>query len=293
MGGCDPIIDGVAGGAAAGVEPRILDRRQYQGSLADIAARSVPTPIGFWDLNRVGTERVTGGAGYDLVRPGVSGNNAAYSFVDGEIGVDDVYAGYWNGVSMGEIDNLAVWRLGSLDSDMSLSCFVRPNSYDGSALTQEQGVLSFAHRSSGTLGATTYPTYLLWMDPLESNQSYQPRFGYYDSGGALVDMGWETAGNDPIGLRLSGWYHLGATRTRNGLNDNDLRLYVNGRLVASLDAQNDTGSPDSANMRLLFGARIASSDEFQGSIRDVTIWDEAISATNMLEMWRMGLGITA
>lgn len=44
--GCDPIIDGVAGGAASGVEPQYTQRKQYQNSLADISARSIPDPIG-------------------------------------------------------------------------------------------------------------------------------------------------------------------------------------------------------------------------------------------------------
>lgn len=283
----------VATVSTAAIEAGILQHKQYQTSLAAIASEGIATPIGFWDWDRDNVEAVTGGAGYDFTWPGSAGGTPpVFSYADGTIGSDAVYGAYFNGVSNGETNNEAVWKMPSASTDVSASVFIRPDWYDGVGDTQEQGIIGYYHRSSFTLAATTYPTYMLWLEPLRNNNSFQPRVGYYDSGGAFVSVGWETGGGEPIGLRIIGWYQIGFTRTRNGVNDVDLALYVNGIQVASLTGQNDTGDPTSVNMRLIPGARFSSGDNFNGTMRDLAIWDEAISAGDMLSMFNIGTGQT-
>lgn len=289
------LINAQGGGGSSGVEANQFQRKQVQTSVSLITGKSVATPTGLWDFNQVLTELTTGGSGRDFNMPGISGNADAYSLVEGVPGGSaEVYGLFLDSDSMAEVDNPSLWKIRTDEADLSISVWVRVDDYNSTGESQQQGIVGYLSRSSATIGTTTASTYFMWFDPLSAGGTYfRPRFGYYDNQGtpAFVGVSWNTALARPIRVSPGQWVHLGARRVRNGVNDVDTFLYVNGELVDSILGQNDSADPTSTSMRLICGARQASADELLGTIRDLAIWRADIGAAGIKSMYEIGVGL--
>lgn len=285
-------VDVTIPGAPSVEEANQYQRKQTQTSLTSIAAKSLATPTGFWDFDRALTERVTGGVGRDFVMPGVSGNADAYSLIEGVPGASDqVYGLFLDSASMAEVNNAAVWRARSDETDLSVGVWVRVADYSSTGTTQEQGLLGYVNRSSATIAASTAPTYILFFDPIAGGTYFRIRWGYWDNTTAFVGVTWETVGTTrPIRVDAQQWVHIGGRRIRNGVDDVELFLHVNGEIVASVSGLNDTGDPDSSNMRMIAGARMASADEFFGTMRDLVFFRGDYGDAGMRSLYQIGVG---
>lgn len=279
---------------AGGAEANQYQRKQFQTTLAKITAKSLATPTTFWDFDRALTDLVTGGVGRDLVMPGVSGNADAYSLIESVPGdAEEVYGLFLDSDSMAEVDNAAVFRARSDETDLSVGAWLRVADYNSSGLTQEQGILGYVSRSSATIAASTAGTYILFFDPIQGagGTYFRIRWGYWDNTTSFVGVTWETVGTTrPIRVDAQQWLHLGGRRIRNGVNDVELILYVNGEPVAALSGLNDTGDPDSSTMRFIAGARMASSDEFYGTMRDMFFFRGDYGDAGMKSLYEIGVG---
>ena len=288
--------DVTAGGGGGGVSPNEFQRERVQTSLSLISGKSVATPDGFWPFDLDLVEQVTGGAGFDFTMPGVAGNADAYSIIDGVPGGSGVVYGlFLDSNSMAEVNSAANWEMLSTDASLSISVWVRVDDYNSTGESQQQGVLCYVNRSSATIGTSTAPTYLLWFDPVSGSGGtyFKPWFGYFDNSGtpAFIGTTWVTGGGRPIRISPNQWVHLGVRRVSNGVNDVDSFLYVNGELVGSNLGQNDTGDPSSSNMRLIAGARMASSDELMGTLEGLAVWSSDIGASGIKSMYEIGVGL--
>ncbi len=287
-----------ASGGSSGVVANEFQRKQVQTTLSLISTKGVATPTGFWDFNQRLTELTTGGSGRDLNMPGAAGNADAYSLVEGVPGgADEAYGLFLDSNSMAEVNNSSLWRIRSVDADLSISVWVRIDDFNSTGESQEQGIVSYVNRSSASIGTSTAPTYVLFFRPLSGSGGtyFSVRFGYWDNTGTPVFVGvnWEVPVTfRPIRVSPNQWVHVGVRRVTNGVNDVDSFLYINGELVGSTTGQNDTGTPTSANMRLICGARMSSADELLGTVRDLAIWNSDIGAgvTGIKGMYEIGVG---
>ena len=264
-------------------------------TLAIIANQSVATPLGLWNGDGDTVEQVTGGAGFDLTTPGFSGQAIAFEIINGEpLQADQILALWFDGESTAEATGGGVPGTWGLNQDVTVMAWLKRDEQSSASSNDAQHAVTFANRSSATIGTTTTPLYVLglhnWTAGTTPGQG-TPHCGYYDNQGtpALVELGWASGGRN-VKTPLGKWVHVCMTRLRNGLDDNDLRLYVNGREVGNMLAQNDAGTPNSANMRLLVGGGRGSTREFKGSIRDVAIWDSVLPAADVLKMYQIGKG---
>ncbi len=300
----DPTVDddlvtkrfGDANYGGGGVSANEFQRKRVQTTLALISAKGLSTPDGFWAFDQVLDELTVGGAGRDFTMPGVSGNADAYSIIDGVPGGSgEAYGLFLDSNSMAEVNSPANWEIRSDEADLSIGVWVRVDDYNSTGESQQQGVITYVNRSSATIGTSTAPTYLLWFDPVSGSGGtyFKPWFGYFDNAGtpAFVGTTWVTSLGRPIRISPNQWVHMGVRRIRNGVNDVDSFLYINGELVGSNLGQNDTGNPTSVNMRLIAGARMSSTDELMGTMEGMAIYRSDIGASGIKDLYEIGVGI--
>jgi hypothetical protein len=290
--GCDPIIDGVAGAVAAAVAFDD-DSRQVTTTLAAISNQSIAEPLGLWTLDKTLVEEVTGGAGNDLTT-GFDGI-LAWNLFQGVPNIDDKYAGWYDGSTGNEANGGgnpgSTWNL---NASLTVMCWAKMDYYAAEGGDNDIYVcVTFVNRSSTTLGTGTAPPYRLGFNGRKDDgKGASPLAQYYDAadGTTIIALAHDAADGLAVKTPLGKWVHLAMTRLRNGANDNDVTLFVNGEQVDQLLAQNDSTLPTSTNCRLQVGQGRGGTNGFPGSIRDVAIWNSRLTPAEVKTMFEIGIG---
>ena len=122
-------------------------------------------------------------------------------------------------------------------------------------------------------------------------------FLYTGDGGATNRLGFAMANNGnrlvvyiKNNLAINTFYHCVVSYNGNGLNSG-LNTYINGVSEKLSVFSNSLTLPISSSSQLsTFGSTLGTSDFFNGVIDEVGVWDRALSATDVTELYNAGAG---
>jgi hypothetical protein len=98
-----------------------------------------------------------------------------------------------------------------------------------------------------------------------------------------ITLNFGTGNSDNLGplLAINTWYHAAYVCVPTSTTSRQIYGYLNGDLVVNVT---DTASTFAATTRLVVGNnRVSTNAGLQGQIRDVRVWNRALTATNILE----------
>ena len=106
------------------------------------------------------------------------------------------------------------------------------------------------------------------------NLSANNRFALYQTGGSLAFVAEGNDYNTGIAINNGAWHHVAAT-----FDGTNLKVYLDGVQIGTNQAKtfNTTGTPFSIGYR-----GVANSENFQGDIDEVRVWNFALSASEIL-----------
>jgi hypothetical protein len=269
------------------------DSGQVTTTLAAISNQSIAEPLGLWNLDGDLVDEVTGGAGNDFVA-GFDGT-PCFELFQGIPGTDEKYGSWHDGETgieaTGGTNPGSKWNL---DQDLTVMAWVKQDDYEAEGGDDDPYVaVTFANRSSSALGGTTSPPYRLGLFDRIANGNAAARAGYYETDGTtFVGVDHRLSGTS-VKTPMGKWVHLCMTRIRNGADDNDVTLFVNGEQVDQLLAQNDANLPTSVDQRLQVGQGRGGTNGFVGTIHDVAIWDSELTPAEVRTMYQIGIGVAA
>lgn len=276
-----------------GTPPGTSGQKQFQTSLAAISAKSVPAPLAFWDFAGRLTELVTGGSGWDLVYDPNTTAVGSWSLVDGQPGVAGETWAHWFPAENGLRTDAENGSL-LLTESMSVALWVKVVGRAATLHNDEQVLLSLAHQSSSTLGTDTSPCYQLGFFDNRNNTSQGSRQLYYTHWDATPTRHTAVATKNslPASIDVGSWVHVGFVRTKNGDADYTVQLFVNGKPFGP--STNILANPNPAtqtNMRLHVGSGRNNNDRIESFMRDLGIWNVALSDAQMLALYEIGIGV--